>query len=412
MSDRTGFAVPELLVTCAVLPAAVCVAFVATSGLDESSGISVSQSNLVTLGAAHELYAAEHGGRVFSLSPDDYGAFEGCVDYIENRGCLDSLVLGWGESVTGNCQCDVQWGYWIGGTSEVDCAFGSCGNAVLITPMDFQQKFGSFRVPNCERFHQYVNGRFYDATYYAPLDTLTYEGAAPFFDECCGFTTGEGSFHFSSYAFSPSSMWDPGVMRSEADGGFQAPGSYDESHRAPTVSRAAHPELKTLLFEHNWNHGQPGAFNPAFEGERTPYQFNHGRDATPLTCFLDGSVRMLRTGNAAADDARLREQTGMDGIWHQGTPLGTSGYHLDQSHDDVRVAHNVLTTDGIRGRDILSTSMRDADTNGDGRVDGEDLFGVLGAWGVDVGWNSPHDIDADGLVGGFDLNAILGEWTD
>ena len=52
MSDRTGFAVPELLVTCAILPAAVCVAFVATSGLDESSGISVSQSNLVTLGAA------------------------------------------------------------------------------------------------------------------------------------------------------------------------------------------------------------------------------------------------------------------------------------------------------------------------------------------------------------------------
>jgi len=412
MSDRTGFAIPELLVTSAVLPVVLCVAFVATSGLDEAAGISVSQSNLATLGAAHELYAAEHGGRVFSLSPDDYGAFEGCADYIENRGCLESLVLGWGEATAGSCQCEAQWGYWIGRAGEVDCRYGSCGNAVVIVPVDFQSKFGLFRFPNCEQFHRYVNGRFYDSTYYAPLDTLAHEGAAPLFEGCCGFTYNEGSMFLSSYAFSPSAMWDPGVMRSNADGGFRAPGSYAESHRAPAVAQALHPELKTLFFEHNWNHGQPGAFNPAVEGGRTPYQFNHGRDATPLTCFIDGSVRMLRTGNAADDDARLREQTATDGIWHQGTPLGSGGYHLEQNHDGVRVAHNVLTTDGIRGRDILSTSMRSTDVNGDGSVGGEDLLGVLGAWGVDAGWSSPCDIDADGLVGGYDLNIVLGAWND
>ena len=100
-------------------------------------------------------------------------------------------------------------------------------------------------------------------------------------------------------------MYDPGVMRANADGGFQHPNSYDDSHRAPNVSTAQHPELKTLLFEHNWNHGQPGPFNPLFSGSNTPYFYNHGRDATPMTCFFDGSVRMLRTGNAADDDARL-----------------------------------------------------------------------------------------------------------
>ena len=207
-------------------------------------------------------------------------------------------------------------------------------------------------------------------------------------------------------------MWDPGVMRSNADGGFQAPGSYDESHRAPAVAQALHPELKTLLFEHNWNHGQPGAFNPAISGENTPYYFNHGRDATPLTCFFDGSVRMLRTGNAADDDARLREQTATDGLWHQGTLMGSDGYFIALNHDGVRVAHNVRTTDGIRGRDILSTAMRSSDANDDGRVDGEDLFGLLGAWGVDAGWNSPYDINADGFVSGSDLNTILGGWSD
>lgn len=411
MTHQTAFAIPELLVTSAVLPTLLCVGFVATSGLEEGVGISVSQSNLITLGAAHEMYAAEHEGRVFSLSPDDYGAYDGCVDYIRNRGCLESLLLGWGESVAGSCECEAHWGYWIGDGAEINCSFGSCGNASAITPLDFEQRYGSFRLPNCEQFHQYVNGRFYDSTYYAPLDTRTSERAEPLIDACCGFTF-EGSIVFSSYSFSPSAMWDPGVMRSNADGGFQRPGSYDESHRAPAVSQASYPELKTLLFEHNWNHGQPGAFNPAFAGENTPYYFNHGRDATPLTCFFDGSVRMLRTGNAADDDARIREENSSDGLWHQGTDLGSGGYYSKFSYDGVHVAHNVLTTDGIRGRDILTTQMRSTDANDDGRVDGEDLLGVLGAWGIDTGWNSPHDVNADGVVDGYDLNTVLGSWND
>jgi hypothetical protein len=410
MKHQTAFAIPELLVTSAVLPAVLCVGFVATSGLEEGVGISISQSNLIRLGAAHEMYSIEHDGQVFSLSPDDYGAYDGCADYIANRGCLDSLLLGWGESVAGSCDCSAHWGYWVD-FNNVCQGVGSCGNAALIVPIDFSSAFGSFRYPNCEQFHSYLNGRFYDSAFYAPLDTLTYEKAEPLIDACCGFTF-EGSIVNSSYSFSPSAMWDPGVMRSNADGGFQSPGSYDESHRAPQVSQASYPELKTLLFEHNWNHGQPGPFNPLFAGENTPYYFNHGRDATPLTCFFDGSVRMLRTGNVEADDARVLEETGTDGLWHRGTPLGTDGYYSAQSHDGVRVSHNILTTDGIRGRDILTTSMRSTDANGDGRVDGEDLLGVLGDWGVDTGWNSPHDVNADGLVDGYDLNAVLGTWGD
>jgi hypothetical protein len=409
MTNRTAFAIPELLVTGVVLPIGLCIGFVATSGLDEGAGISRSQANLAAIGAAHQLHAADNDGRVFSLAPDDYGAYDGCSDYIQNVGCLEPLLLGWGQSGSDPCSCEARWGYWID-YGQLCESVGSCGNSVLLEPIDFDLSIGSFRYPNCEQFNQYVNGRFYDSTFYAPLDTVTIEDATPLIESCCPFTY-EGQLVSSSYAFSPSAMWDPGVLRSKADGGFQAPGSYDESHRAPLVVDARYPELKTLIFEHNWNHGQPGAINPAFAGGRTPYYFNHGRDATPLTCFIDGSVRMLRTGNVEADDERLREN-GADGIWNRETPLGAAGYFSAQSLDGVVAGHNILTNDGILGRDALSTAMRDVDGNGDGSVDGGDLLGLLGGWGVDPGWNSPHDINADGVIDGADLNALLAGWSD
>ncbi len=409
MNKKNGFAVSEALVLGATLPIALSVGVLVTSGVNQGAGITKSQANLQSISAAHVLYAAENDGSVYSLAPDDYGAYNGCNDYINNVGCLDSPLLGYG----GTCpdSCTNLWGYWIGSGSSADCTFGSCGNSALIEPIDFNSSVGAFRLSNTVQFNQYANGRFYDSQFYAPLDTLTMERAAPLIDECCAFTY-DGTIVWPSYAFSPSAMFDPGVLRSVEEGGFQMPGSYDDSHRAPQVTDAKYPELKTLAFEHNWNHGQPGPVNPNFAGGNTPYYFNHGRDATPLTCFFDGSVRMLRTGNVETDDARVLEETGTDGLWHRGTPLGTNGYYSAQSHDGVRVSHNILTTGGIRGRDILTTQMRSTDANDDGRVDGEDLLGVLGAWGIDTGWNSPHDVNADGLVDGYDLNAVLGSWND
>ena len=409
MTKRTAFAIPELLVSTMVLPTGLCIGLVVTSALDEGAGISRSQSNLGTIMAAHQLHADGNDGRVFSLAPDDYGAYDGCADYIQNVGCLEPLLLGWGLSGTDPCACNAHWGFWID-HGQLCESVGSCGNAVLLEPFRFDDPNGSFRYPNCEQFNQYVNGRFYDSPFYAPLDTVTIEDATPLIESCCPFTF-DGLLVTSSYAFSPSAMWDPGVLRSSAEGGFQAPGSYDESHRAPRVADVRYPELKTLIFEHNWNHGQPGAVNPYFAGDRTPYYFNHGRDATPLTCFFDGSVRMLRTGNVEADDDRLRE-SGADGLWNRETPYGNGGYFSPQSHDGVVVAHNILTNDGILGRDTLSTVTRSVDANGDGSVDGADLIGLLGGWGLDPDWNSPHDINADGIIDGSDLNALLAGWNN
>lgn len=409
---RTGFTLVETTVSLVTGTLTLACALAMAAVLDEEGGISVSQSNLITLGGAHELYSNDHDGRVFSLSPDDYGAYVNCADYIENRGCIEPLMLGWGSSESGSCDCAYQWGYWIDHQQLCE-SVGTCANAVMTTPFDFQMRIGAFRVPNCEQFNAYVNGGYYDSTYFAPLDTLTHERASPMLDQCCGFTYDpEIGLIWPSYAFSPAAMWDPGVLRSNADGGYQAPHSYDESHRAPQVNQASYPELKSLLFEHNWNHGQPGLFNPLFAGENTPYYFNHGRDARPLTCFFDGSVRMLPTGVAADDDARIIKQTGgLDGLWHRDTDIVEIGYYSLQSHDGVHVSHNILTTDGILGRDVLSTIVRDPDITGDGAVDGFDLTRVLGRWSAEASWYEQADLDADGRVDGFDLKAVLGNWS-
>lgn len=51
-----------------------------------------------------------------------------------------------------------------------------------------------------------------------------------------------------------------------------------------------------------------------------------------------------------------------------------------------------------------------ADLDGDRTVDGDDLAGVLGAWGPCAGCRA--DIDHDGIVDGSDLAIVLGGWGD
>lgn len=377
--------------------------------VDEAAGIAVSHSNLIQISQAHEMFAADRDGRVFTTHRDDYGLYgNNCASYIKNAGCPDQVLLGWSGDCNTDCS-DGLWGYWLD-VRNICAGFGSCASWVVHQPIDFDAKFGSFRLSNIMRLNEYLNGRFYDPVFYAPLDTLTYRKAAPLMDGCCGFEY-DGTIAWSSYSFSPAGMFDSGVMRANADGGFQSPGSYDDSHKIPRLTEALYPSLKTLIFEHNWNHGQPAAFNPNFSGQR-PFQFNHGRDARPLTCFVDGSVRMLPSGVVESDDARVSSESGgVDGLWHRNTPLGFSGYYGAQSWDGLRVAHNILTTDGIRGRDVLSTSVRSPDIDGDGVVGGNDLSKLLGAWGQDRSWDSPTDLTADGQTDGQDLLGVLSHWN-
>ncbi len=56
---------------------------------------------------------------------------------------------------------------------------------------------------------------------------------------------------------------------------------------------------------------------------------------------------------------------------------------------------------------VTSRVLSDADTNGDGIVNGMDLAVVLGNWGG----SGAGDLDFDGTVGGLDLTVIISGWT-
>jgi hypothetical protein len=51
-----------------------------------------------------------------------------------------------------------------------------------------------------------------------------------------------------------------------------------------------------------------------------------------------------------------------------------------------------------------------ADLNGDGAVNGDDLGGLLGAWGPCPGAACPADLNSDAIVNGDDLGALLSAW--
>ena len=85
-----------------------------------------------------------------------------------------------------------------------------------------------------------------------------------------------------------------------------------------------------------------------------PYYFNHGWDSAPAALFYDGHVETIGVSEAVHADRRVREQTHNPnlGLWSMDTGWGASDYLSDYAHDQVETSFHILTTDGIRGRDI------------------------------------------------------------
>jgi len=357
---RYGFTIAELLATIVSVTLILTLVLPVIGQMRSQSGVEVSLSNLAALGAAHALYAADWKGRQFTNIPDEmsiYGkdADSGYAQYESVHGeAAPPLLLGWGSS---DGSYYGLWGYWM----------SMPGNYGITAPITFQgapahmHYFGIFRVPNAKPFHDYVNGRFYEPTFYAPNDTVPWALVEPFFDYpdefWGGYVAEHGHVAWSSYCFSPAAMFDPAVMRAVPDGGWQDPWDAIEGHQCPGLYHALYPDLKTLMIEHHWNQNPPpDPCNPAFE-EGTydgcePYYFNHALASEPATLFYDMSVRLLPNTEVLAADEWLINQTGY-GLWSRDTPFGEDGYFSDVAYDFTQLSHHILTTDGIRGRDTL-----------------------------------------------------------
>ena len=74
-----------------------------------------------------------------------------------------------------------------------------------------------------------------------------------------------------------------------------------------------------------------------------------------MTLFYDGHVESVGVRETMRADGRMRTQTGNDdwGLWSKDTPFGEDGYLSDYGYDQATTSFHVLTTDGIRGRDLM-----------------------------------------------------------
>jgi prepilin-type N-terminal cleavage/methylation domain-containing protein len=335
-----GFTIVELLVVVSIIALLIALLLPAVQKGRDKALVSQSVANLRNLAVANELYAGDWNDRQFTACPDDAGLVSGnCTQYLQQIACPPQQMLGW----DGNAM----WGYFLGCNGFP----GSCAmNWSVHVPIQLvgQDAFGSFRIPGVKAFHDYVNGRFYDPTLYAPKDVVPLSNVAKYFTSAAEFTFDGSGYEDSSYCFSPAAMYDTQVFAREA-GGWRAPQTLKAGYRSPPVSRCKYPSLKTRMIEHNWLQKTPDQLtNPNFAGNSTPWHFNHGYNSEPASLFFDGHIELV--GCQRAQQAEQRAGN----LWSRNTPLGPNGYYGGQSYDFlVRTSFHILTIDGIEGRDVL-----------------------------------------------------------
>lgn len=353
-----GLTLVDVTVTLVIATLFMAAAVILSGAARGRSAEKVSAWNLTVLAQSHNSYALDWEGRQFTLIDDRAGEANGNLSNFYNMfGCHPEMLLG--EDSNGAI-----WGYWLDQYGCTENGPSCCvANFVINKPFSFDSAYlswGSHRMINARGFHEYVDGRWYSPTFFAP-DSIGAKNAAEFFDNEAEFAISQNDLRpvvaYSSYITSPAAMFDPGVLRAPSQGGWQNPnGGFANAYRSPAMVNAKYPDLKTQMIEREWLRGAPTRFSPYFAASGNPFKqhwfFNHGMDASPLALFYDGSVDNINAGAATLQDAKVRKRTG-DGLWSKDTPLGFNGYYGELAADSqVSTSHTILTTGGILGRDL------------------------------------------------------------
>ncbi len=364
-SGTKGFTLVELLVVIAIIGLLIGMLLPALGKAQDTAKVNQSKANLRNLVSANTSYWADFKDRQPTFVNDGWGSLPpgcqngcspqaACNNYQTNYGCNTQMILGFAAS--GGI-----WGYWVNGPL---CGFSvstTCAqNACVYVPICFSGAdggFGSFRIPNIKHFSTYLNGKYYDAVFVAPKDTLNLEIWEPFQNLPDEFTY-SGTIGFSSYCWSPAAMWNQAVMGGikPCEQGFQNPNQVPSAYRSPTASQAKYAANKMLMWEHGWfQNPPPSPVNGNFSGGQEGWYFNHGYNSSPVCAFFDGSIR--QTGMWEFMDSDSRASGSQDqgcGLWLRDTPFGSAGYYGNQSYDFlVNGSPGILTRGGITGRDIV-----------------------------------------------------------
>jgi hypothetical protein len=205
--------------SCAVA-ALTCVAL--TMPMRGGGGLD-SQYKLAELAQANDCYANDFAGRQFGAMPATAGQYgDDCQTFLSAAWTPRSIILG--------------------PSHTYPLANGNCANWAYYRPMNFSAASatqGFFRLPNARGFREYLSKNFYSPEWYAE-DDPSYAGVPALSTASAEFVIPApgipGGYADSSYCFSPAAMLNPGVLRAQAEGGFQAPASFADSYRSPAVA--------------------------------------------------------------------------------------------------------------------------------------------------------------------------------
>jgi prepilin-type N-terminal cleavage/methylation domain-containing protein len=357
---RRGFTIIELLVVVSIIALLISILLPAVGQARDNARTSVSRSNLREIGLAMHSYAADWQDRQYTPVRDTLGSYNSVANYntqVYGGGAgievHPPIITGWGSD--GHL-----WGYWM--SSE--------GHHWALEAIHFEggaKYFGWFRLTNkTKHIHSYLGGKAYDPIFYAPKDRLSLKAAEPCMDdpgEAVGNVAECNPPIWSSYCWSPAALFDPNVFGPDDPTlpdelrGFQSPWSLPSGFRVPSMSHARYPDLKTHMIEHPWLQRVEVSCNPSIDPFGTlldcePYYFNHALTSQPVTLLYDGHVTLVGTHEAMLADRRHNNQFGY-GLWSRDTPLGGDGYMIELGYDFAETSFHILTTQGIRGRDIL-----------------------------------------------------------
>lgn len=402
-NTNRGFTIIELLVVVSIIGLLLAILVPAVSKARDSALVTQSQGNLRNLAAACTNYGAAWGDRQLTLMVDDFAQYCGplgpnapAVYYQKTGACLPPLVIGWGGSA-GNCMRATglgnggldpsgkgYWGFWY----PCNSGNGQWSNYLLSLPMITSASLGDlgtgiWRIPNVNNFNQYVGGKFYDRTFYAPKDKLNLDRVAPAFEKGDSFTNicglSDSNWVESSYAFSPAGMYSPDIFSNRGCQKFTGvlpPATF----RSPPASASKFPELKTRMIEVGWLQNREGpptnqALADAIGEKDENYFFNQSMTSAPVCMFYDAHI-----GTAGASDSmdghtqaiegnstRNLKEPGLflektlgdlDGTWgsYGGFFTGKAGSAGAKFNYDpeVNTSYHVFTTDGILGRDFMN----------------------------------------------------------
>ncbi|MEE3001191.1 MAG: type II secretion system protein [Planctomycetota bacterium] len=412
MTRRTNaFTLVELMVVISIIALLVGILLPAISRARDNAKIGQSKSNIRNVKAATDLYEMDHGGQLWTGSPENLasgpdGSWTGLT--IDNAYSLwrsrywSGSQGGAGNKLTilpGVHACEGDHG-WHEFTTHADHVAPYCFGEGLTTSNRGFARLGTWRFPNTRQIAEYMDDKCYHKTFWAPKDRIIQRALQQCWDDdgtMCSTTHfgDEGVLDIphhlqpSSYAYSPPNLVHPNVYRQpngEEDPieAFADPMSFPSGFRAATVAQAKYSSLKTSLMETHWLQNlTTGECGPRWEDATYNYHvpsgsgdddswsyngcypnyFNASWRSAPVAIFVDGHVDMIECQEAEKHDYVVADGNdstgalaGYKGLWHRGVAGdGENGFFVECRTDWGNWSGHTHSSGGItQGRDVLA----------------------------------------------------------